>query len=80
MILAKLRLALMLRYAPGMKKIIEESTSVEDMEFIESIIKDKPKNISSNTLSVLLDSYQSLRNSVISELPLELALVKIFSL
>lgn len=80
MILAKLRFALMLRYAPGMKKTIADSVSVTDMEFIESIIKDKPKNISSNTLSILLESYQSLRNSVISELPLELALVKILSL
>jgi hypothetical protein len=49
------------------------------MEFIEELIKDKPEHVSSNTLSILLEAYQQLRNSVISELPLELALVKILS-
>ncbi len=79
MILAKLRYALMLRYAPNTKKSIEGVVSVSDMEFIEKLIKDKPEYISSNTLSILLDTYQSLKNAVISELPLELALVKILN-
>lgn len=79
MILAKLRYALMLRYAPATKKSITETISAHDMEFIEELIKDKPEHISSSTLSILLEAYQSLRNSVISELPLELALVKILS-
>jgi DNA polymerase-3 subunit gamma/tau len=79
MILAKLRYALMLRYAPATKKSITEAISAHDMEFIEELIKDKPEHVSSNTLSILLEAYQQLRNSVISELPLELALVKILS-
>lgn len=79
MILAKLRYALMLRYAPATKKSIESALSTIDMEFIESLISGKPEHISSQTLSILLDSYQSLRYSVISELPLELALVKILN-
>jgi DNA polymerase-3 subunit gamma/tau len=79
MILAKLRYALMLRYAPKTKDSIVGIISVEDMEFIESLIEKKPEHISSNTLSILLEAYQSLRNSVISELPLELALIKILS-
>ncbi len=79
MILSKLRYALMLRYAPNTKKSIEGVVSVSDMEFIEQLIKDKPEYITSGTLSVLLDTYQSLKNAVISELPLELALVKILN-
>lgn len=77
MILAKLRYALMLRYAPATKKSITETISLHDLEFIEALIATKPEHISSTTLSILLDTYQSLRTSVISELPLELALVKI---
>ncbi len=77
MILVKLRYALMLRYAPAYKKYIEQIISGEDLKYIEELIKDKPQNISSNTLSILLEAYQSMRHSVISELPLELALVKI---
>lgn len=77
MILAKLRYALMLRYAPGTKKSIESVLSSADIEFITSLIADKPEHISSATLSILLTAYQEIRHSVISELPLELALVKI---
>ena len=51
MILAKLRYALMLRYAPTTKKSITDVISAHDMEFIEALIKDKPEHISSNTLS-----------------------------
>lgn len=80
MILTKLRYALMLRYAPATKKYIAEVVSARDMEFIENLIKDKPEHISSSALSILLESYQSLKGAVISELPLELALVKILSI
>jgi UDP-N-acetylmuramoyl-tripeptide--D-alanyl-D-alanine ligase len=45
--------------------------------YLEELIKDKPKNISSNSLNVILEAYQSLRNEIITQLPLELALVKI---
>ena len=79
MILSKLRYALMLRYAPATKKSLTDIISSQDMEFIEDLIKDKPEHVSSNTLNILLESYQSLRNAVISELPLELALVRILS-
>lgn len=77
MILYKLRFALMLRYAPAAKKNLEGVISERDMEYLTNLISSKPKNISSSALSVLLEAYQSLRTSFISELPLELALIKI---
>jgi len=77
MILLKLRYALILRYAPGSKKSFENVISKEDMDFITKLISSKPENISSNTLMIILDAYQSLRNAVISTLPLEIALIKI---
>ncbi|MDE2030897.1 MAG: DNA polymerase III subunit gamma/tau [Patescibacteria group bacterium] len=79
MILTKLRYALILRYAPAAKESIINSISVEDLEFIENLISTKPTHISSNSLSILLEAYQSLRTSVISEIPIELALVRILS-
>jgi DNA polymerase-3 subunit gamma/tau len=79
MILAKLRYALMLRYAPKTHKSIESVISEHDMAYITKLINDKPEHISSVSLSVLLDAYQSLRTAVISELPLELALIKILN-
>ena len=79
MILSKLRYALMLRYAPNTRVEIEKVFSEHDMVYITELIASKPEYISSATLSILLESYQSLKNAVISELPLELALVKILN-
>ncbi|MEK7586089.1 MAG: DNA polymerase III subunit gamma/tau [Patescibacteria group bacterium] len=79
MILAKLRYALMIRYVPATKKSIETVISESNMRFIENLISTKPEHISSNTLSILLETYQAQKNAVISELPLELALVKILN-
>lgn len=79
MILTKLRYALMLRYAPGTRSEIEAVLSEHDMTYITELIVSKPEHISSSTLSILLDTYQSLRNAIINELPLELALVKILN-
>ncbi len=79
MILYKLRYALMLRYVPNMKKSIENAINERDLEYLIKLISTKPEYISSSTLSILLEAYQSLRNTVISELPLELALIKILN-
>ena len=66
MILFKLRYALILRYAPNMKKDIEKVLGIKDMEYITNLVISKPEYISSSTLSILLDTYQSLRSAVIS--------------
>jgi len=79
MILYKLRYALMLRYVPSTKKSIEFAVNERDLEYLTKLISNKPEHISSSTLSILLEAYQSLRNAVISELPLELALIKILN-
>jgi len=79
MILSRLRYALMLRYAPQSKKYIEGLLSEHEISHIVNLISSKPEHISSSTLSILLDAYQDLRSSVIGELPLELALVKILN-
>lgn len=77
MILYKLRYALMLRYAPMTKKQVIESLGEKDTNYLLDLIKDKPEHISSNSLSVLLEAYQSMRFTFIDSLPLEIALIKI---
>lgn len=79
MILMKLRYALILRYSPMMKKFIEKEVSEHDINYLLNLIESKPEGISSISLSVLLEAYQSIRSSVISTLPLEIALVKIIN-
>lgn len=79
MILYKLRYALMLRYVPSTKKSIEKNISERDLAYLTNLVSTKPEYISSGTLSILLEAYQSQRNSFINELPLELALVKILN-
>lgn len=79
MILVKIRYALMIRYAPLTKKMLEENMSSDDLEYLSNLISSKPKHISSRTLLILLDAYQFGRISPIEELPLELAIVKILN-
>ena len=75
LILVKLRAALLLRYAPEMKKDIEAKLGESDATFLREILKAKSDGISSKTLARLLQAYQELRFAFIPELPLELALV-----
>lgn len=79
MIISKLRFALMLRYVPNMKKSIEGVISEHDMLYITELVSSKPEYITSSTLVLLLEAYQSIRNAVIKELPLEMVLAKILN-
>ena len=77
MIISTLRYALMLRYAPNMKKDLAGKITEHDMEYLSRLVEGKPENISTKSLTVLLRAFQSMRYSFISELPLEIALVEI---
>jgi len=80
LIIQKFRVAIILRYAPKLKSEMAGDLSEGDLEFLEGLIKlDKDGILRSGALSVLLDAYQNMDNAFISELPLELALVKIIS-
>lgn len=88
LIIEKFRVAIILRYAP--KLIVDPSTSLRasmagdlgesDLEFLETLVKeDKEGMLRSGALAILLEAYQNIDNAFITELPLELALVKIIS-
>lgn len=78
LIIQKFRMAMILRYAPKMTEEMRGDLSDEDIEFLQELIKkDKKGILRSGSLSTLLESYQNMDNAFISELPLELAFVKI---
>jgi DNA polymerase-3 subunit gamma/tau len=80
LILQKFRMAIILRYAPKLKEEMSGSLSDADLEFLKTLIKeDKEGMLRSGALSILLEAYQNMDNAFITELPLELALVKIIS-
>ncbi len=76
LILIKLRLALLMRYAPEMKKILEEEIVDSDKEFFKEVLKEKKGMITSKTLEALLEAERNIRHSFIKSLPLESALIK----
>jgi len=77
LVLRKMRAILLLRFAQEMKKDLEENFSKEDIKFLEELAKDKETNISSKILLRLLESYNDIGYSHISQLPVELALIDI---
>ena len=80
LIIQKFRMAIILRYAPKLTEEMAGGLSEADIEFLQSLVKeDKDGLLRSATLSVLLEAYQNMDNAFISELPLELALIKILN-
>lgn len=76
LILIKLRISLLMRYAPDMKKSLEEEIADSDKEFFKEILKEKKGMITSKTLEILLEAERNIRHSFVKSLPLESALVK----
>ncbi|MFA6076700.1 MAG: DNA polymerase III subunit gamma/tau [Candidatus Paceibacterota bacterium] len=79
LIIAKFRMAIILRYAPKLKGEMIGDLSEADLEFLQILIKESGEMFNSSTLATLLEAYQNIDNAFITELPLELALVKILS-
>lgn len=78
LIIQKVRMAIILRYAPKLEDIMSGEMSIDDLNFLKDVVKeDKEGVFRSQTLAVLLEAYQNVDRAFISELPLELALVKI---
>ncbi len=78
LIIAKFRMAIILKYAPKLKDDMAGDLSEADIEFLIKLVKeDTSAKFRSETLSILLEEYQNIDNAFIAELPLELALVKI---
>ena len=75
LIIQKFRMAIILRYAPKLESSMSGDLSEEDLKFLKET-KDK-EMFNSVNLATLLEAYQNIDRAFVSELPLELALVKI---
>ena len=80
LIIQKVRMAIILKYAPKLEIQMQNDLRGEDLDFLKKVLKEDSKGIlRSNVLAVLLEAYQNIDRAFISELPLELALIKIIS-
>jgi DNA polymerase-3 subunit gamma/tau len=75
LLLAKLRLVLLVRYAKDMQKDIENQLDEEDFEFVKKMSTEKV--LTSTTLAELLTAYADIENTPIPQLPIELALIRL---
>jgi len=77
LIINKFRALIVLKYAPKLEKDLMGDIGEEDIAFLKDLVKNDKENIlRSGTLSILLESYSDIDHAFISELPLELALIK----
>ena len=74
LVIQKFRVMIILRYAPKLTDEMAGDLGEADLEFLKNL---KGTLFTSGTLAVLLEAYSNIDNAFISELPLELALVKI---
>lgn len=77
LLLEKLRLVLLLRFARDMEEGIKESLTETDFNFLKAIAGKKGSNISSATLHELIGATDAIRYTSVAQLPLELALVSL---
>ncbi len=75
LIIQKFRLALIFKYAPRLESEMAGELGEGDLKFLKGLSKKEMLN--SSTLAVLLEAYSDIDRAFISELPLELALIKI---
>lgn len=78
LIIEKFRIVVILKYAPKLEKEMAGDLSEEDLVFLKGLVKqDTDGLLRSKALSILLEAYSDIDRAFVSELPLELALVKI---
>lgn len=77
LILERLRLVLLMRFAPELRKEIKEELGAEDYAELEQIASNKDSKLTHNTLRVFLDAAARIRFSPVPSLPLELAVLEL---
>lgn len=76
-LLERVRVILLLRFAKDMEKEIKEELTEEDFTFLKTIAVNKDSKIKSDTLHELLNAAEQTTFASITQLPLELALIKL---
>jgi len=77
LVLSKFRAVMLIRFAPDMRASIADEFTVEDYKFLSELSVNKELKLSEVLIS-LLDALGSVGKSFIPELPLEIAISKLF--
>ena len=77
LILHKIRMVLLLRFAKDQEASIKEEFNEEEFAFLKDLSGKSGANLTSQTLKELLYAYDEMRFASIPQLPLELALMKL---
>ncbi len=77
LILERIRIVLLLRFAKGMESELARELTESDFEFLKAIAHNKKSKIKSDTLSELLNVAEQTSYAAVPELPLELSLIKL---
>jgi len=75
LLIHRLRVVLLLRYAPGVADTLGKELSEADLVLAKEISKEP--GINSDTLRALLDAYSTMAYAAVPHLPLELAVIDI---
>jgi DNA polymerase-3 subunit gamma/tau len=77
-VLMKIRTALLIRYAPPLRKTLEAELGESEYEYLKKMEESAGKILSSKLLEYLLEAETKIKFSPIPTLPIESALVKYF--
>ncbi|MCK4386827.1 MAG: DNA polymerase III subunit gamma/tau [Candidatus Pacebacteria bacterium] len=76
LILHKVRAIMLLRFSKEMEKICADEFAENDFRFLKNLSQTKNSNINSGVLKELIDAHAQTKSAYISQLPLELVLLK----
>jgi len=77
LVISKLRAVMLLRFAPEMKESLADDFTVEDFKFLTNFPPNRTIKLS-DVLMALLNAHAGSQKSFIRELPVELAIAKLF--
>ena len=75
LIMLRLRVVLLLRFAPDLAKVMSRELGEADLELVTGLAKNT--GVTSDTLRTLLEAYERMAYATLPHLPLELAIVDI---
>lgn len=76
LLVMKLRIGLLMRYAPEMKKTLEQEMGDEEKTFFHELLKIKGGALTSKTLEMFLEAEKQMKHAFLKHLPLELAILR----
>ncbi|MDO8492327.1 MAG: DNA polymerase III subunit gamma/tau [bacterium] len=79
LLIERVRIVMLLRFAKDLEKEISENLTDTDFEFLKELSVKKGSKINSKTLDELLRAYEEINFAAVKELPLELALIRLIA-